>query len=314
MEKPKSEILSKSDAIDHFVRVLSEVVGSERGAQMCIYDVLWDNHFGFRCRINEEESRMLAGLSSVLSVRQDSDVEHSNKDCGSNQQRIAWSPGFTSFTDRDNQRNGISHYLFGSNTKHWIVQMAKPGVAVVTRSQMVDYYAQTLSMVLGNEQDAQMCIYHISWQNKFGFCCELDEDTARDLAGVSGVLSVQLDANCESENKDYGGLDTVQKTNLIEPTPMRTKRLFVTGLSFYTSEKTLRAAFEGFGELVEVKVIMDKISKRSKGYGFIEYASEEAAAAALEEMNGKIINGWMIVVDVAKANPPKYGRDSSIMK
>lgn len=34
-----------------------------------------------------------------------------------------------------------------------------------------------------SEQDAQMCIYHISWQNKFGFCCELDEDTARDLAG-----------------------------------------------------------------------------------------------------------------------------------
>lgn len=91
--------------------------------------------------------------------------------------------------------------------------------------------------------------------------------------------------------------------------------------------------------LAAVKVIMDKISKRSKGYGFIEYASEEAAAAALEEMNGKvllgsycyefvlcknyiwrvdvllqIINGWMIVVVVAKANPPRYGRDSSIMK
>ncbi|KAK7818662.1 organelle rrm domain-containing protein 1 [Quercus suber] len=81
-----------------------------------------------------------------------------------------------------------------------------------------------------------------------------------------------------------------------------------TGLSFYTSEKTLRAAFEGFGELVEVKIIMDTISKRSKGYAFIEYTTEEAASAALKEMNGKIINGWMIVVDVAKTNPPRYSR------
>jgi RNA recognition motif-containing protein len=87
-----------------------------------------------------------------------------------------------------------------------------------------------------------------------------------------------------------------------------------------------------------VKIIMDKISKRSKGYAFIEYTTEEAASAALKEMNGKvsqstripslpnppffqerlspalcywclqIINGWMIVVDVAKSNPPRYSR------
>ncbi|GAA0146013.1 hypothetical protein LIER_06063 [Lithospermum erythrorhizon] len=89
---------------------------------------------------------------------------------------------------------------------------------------------------------------------------------------------------------------------------IKTKKIFVTGLSFYTSEKTLRAAFDVFGELIEVKIIMDKISKRSKGYAFIEYTTEEAASTALREMNGKIINGWMITVDVAKKNPPKYGR------
>ncbi|KAL6529596.1 hypothetical protein OROGR_015219 [Orobanche gracilis] len=89
---------------------------------------------------------------------------------------------------------------------------------------------------------------------------------------------------------------------------IRTKKLFVTGLSFYTSEKTLHAAFEGFGEIVEVKIIMDKISKRSKGYAFVEYTSEEAACTALREMNGKIVNGWMITVDVAKTNSRKYNR------
>lgn len=83
-----------------------------------------------------------------------------------------------------------------------------------------------------------------------------------------------------------------------------------------------------------VKIIMDKISKRSKGYAFVEYTTEEAASAALNEMNGKvaakdvvstdipnsilmvveflqIINGWMITVDVARKNPPKYNRGSS---
>ncbi|XP_021825762.1 organelle RRM domain-containing protein 1, chloroplastic-like [Prunus avium] len=85
-------------------------------------------------------------------------------------------------------------------------------------------------------------------------------------------------------------------------------------LFFNTSEISAfngRAAFEGFGELVEVKIIMDKISKRSKGYAFIEYTTEEAASAALREMNGKIINGWMIVVDVAKTSPPRYSRSQS---
>lgn len=34
-----------------------------------------------------------------------------------------------------------------------------------------------------SEKDAQMCIYHVSWQSNFGFCCELDEECARELAG-----------------------------------------------------------------------------------------------------------------------------------
>ncbi|KAF6167390.1 hypothetical protein GIB67_020696 [Kingdonia uniflora] len=81
-------------------------------------------------------------------------------------------------------------------------------------------------------------------------------------------------------------------------------------LSFYTSEKTLHAAFEGFGELVEVKIIMDRISKRSKDYAFLMYTIKEAAGATMKEMNGKIINGWIIVVDVAQTSPPKYNKDS----
>ncbi|XP_042976450.1 organelle RRM domain-containing protein 1, chloroplastic-like isoform X3 [Carya illinoinensis] len=145
------------------------------------------------------------------------------------------------------------------NTNHWLVRMDKPGVGVVTKAQMVDYYAQALTKVFGNEKHAQMCIYQISWRSNFRFCCDLDDEIAWELAGVLGVLSVLPDKNFESKNKDYGGL------------------------SFYTSEKTLRTASEGFGELVEVNIIVDKISKRSKGYAFIEYATEEAASTALRD-------------------------------
>lgn len=101
------------------------------------------------------------------------------------------------------------------------------------------------------------CIYHVSWKTNFGFCCELDEDCAQELAGVLGVLSVQPDNNFESENKDYAGSNLENSWNVSnsseasQEAPLKTKKLFVTGLSFYTSEKTLRAAFEGFGELVE---------------------------------------------------------------
>ncbi|KAM3732989.1 hypothetical protein ACB098_11G100600 [Castanea mollissima] len=283
MEEPPHGVNSKPQVIEYYVKTLERVLGSEKDAQRCIYDASWDTHFGFCCDIDEETSRELAGLPGVLSVRPDPDYSSVKKDCNSS----------------SIQSNYLSSSQIGSNllfpvgsTKHWLVQMDKPGIGVVTKAQMVDYYAQILTKVLGNEKDAQMCIYHVSWQSNFGFCCKLDDECARELAGNNLQSSPDLPDPSEAS----------------QTTPIKTKKLFVTGLSFYTSEKTLRAAFEGFGELVEVKIIMDKISKRSKGYAFIEYTTEEAASAALKEMNGKIINGWMIVVDVAKTNPPRYSR------
>ncbi|XP_065869726.1 organelle RRM domain-containing protein 1, chloroplastic [Euphorbia lathyris] len=304
MENPPPGLNSKPEIVDFYVDTLERVLGSKKDAQMSIYDASCDTHFGFCCEIDEETSRKLISLPGVLSVRPDPHHNSEEKDYSSS----------VNLGNQSYPQTGNTLLFHMGNTKHWLVQMDKPGVGVVTKAQMVDYYAGILSKVLGNEKDAQMCIYHVSWQSNFGFCCELDEECARELAGVPGVLSVQLDKNFESENKAYGGnniansADRSYSSEVGQVTPIKTKKLFVTGLSFYTSEKTLRAAFEGFGELVEVKIIMDKISKRSKGYAFIEYTTEEAASAALKEMNQKIINGWMIVVDVAKTSPPKYSR------
>ncbi|XP_072990467.1 organelle RRM domain-containing protein 1, chloroplastic [Typha latifolia] len=301
MEKPPGVGPSRKEVVDYYVETLAKVLGSEKEAQMCIYDASWENHYRFCCDIDEGVSRELARLPGVLSVRPDGDEESGKKDYSNLNLSLA--------EQLKSDSNTSSSSPTGSKNEYWLVQMEKPGVEVVTKAQMVDNYTQILTKVLGNEKDAQVCIYHISWEKDFGFCCQIDEECANELADVAGVLSVRPDKNFGSDNKNYRGDDDLMKSaELNQLSDVKTKRLFVTGLSFYTSEKTLRAAFEGFGELVEVKIIMDKISKRSKGYAFIEYTTEEAASAALKEMNGKIINGWMIVVDVARTNPPRNSR------
>ncbi|XP_057732784.1 organelle RRM domain-containing protein 1, chloroplastic-like isoform X1 [Arachis stenosperma] len=307
MEPPPHGVTSKSQLIDYYANTLHKVLASERDAQMCIYDASCDTHFGFCCDIDPQITSQLTSLPGVLLVRPDPDFSSSKKD-------YSLSSGQEGLLSNSKLQFETNMLFFLENSKHWLVRIDKPAVGIVTKAQIVDYFVQILTKVMGNEKDAQMCIYHVSWKKIFGFCCELDDDCAQELVGVPGVLSVQPDNNFESANKDYEGNNlenslSVQKSfETSQAAPLRTKKLFVTGLSFYTSEKTLRAAFEGFGDLVEVKIIMDKISKRSKGYAFVEYTTEEAASAALKEMNGQIINGWMIVVDVAKTNPPRHNR------
>lgn len=305
MDTPPKGLNSKSVIIDYYVKSLERVLGSEEDAQMCIYDASCESHFGFCCDIDEEISRELACLPGVLSVRPDPDFNSMKKDYS-----------YSNVQSNPPSRSSNGNYLLFplKNSKNWLVRIDKPAIGVISKPQVIDYCVQILANVLGNEKDAQMCMYNISWKSNVGFCCELDDESALELAGVPGVLSVQLGEKFESDNKDYGGENLQQSSNFPnssaadQSTNIGTKKLFVTGLSFYTSEKTLRAAFEGFGVLVEVRIIMDKISKRSRGYAFIEYTTEQAASAALKEMNGKIINGWMIVVDAAKKTPTRYGR------
>ncbi|KAL6535796.1 Organelle RRM domain-containing protein 1, chloroplastic [Orobanche hederae] len=300
VEAPPQELTSRSQIIDYYASKVKSVLDSEKDAQRCIYDASCDTHFVFCCDIDEECANELASVPGVLSVKPDPDVDSTEKD-------------YISLYNTDSRPFFGSTLLFPAGTsKHWLVRMERPAFGAIRKAHVVDYYVQVLMRVLRNEEDAQMCIYHVSWQsNYFGFCCELDDESARELTAVPGVLSVQPDENFGSDDKDYAGESSGASQDSSASTlkiNIRTKKLFVTGLSFYTSEKTLRAAFEGFGEIVEVKIIMDKISKRSKGYAFVEYTTEEAACTALREMNGKVVNGWMITVDVAKTNTPKYNR------
>lgn len=79
-------------------------------------------------------------------------------------------------------------------------------------------------------------------------------------------------------------------------------KVFVGGLSWGTGDQELKAAFQPVGEIVEAKVITDRETGRSRGFGFVTFQDPEAAKAAITQMNGKTLDGRTIRVDLATDN------------
>src|SRR5262245_6145547 len=77
-------------------------------------------------------------------------------------------------------------------------------------------------------------------------------------------------------------------------------RLFIGGLSWDTDENGLRTAFERFGELGDVRVITDRDTGRSRGFGFVTFVNETDAQKAIEEMNGSVLDGRTLNVNEAQ--------------
>lgn len=94
------------------------------------------------------------------------------------------------------------------------------------------------------------------------------------------------------------------------------KKLYVGGLSYDTTESTLKEFFSGAGTVESAVVIIDRISNRSKGFGFVEMSSDEEAQKAIEMFDGKELDGRIIKVSEARpmeSRPPRqsgFGRDS----
>jgi RNA recognition motif-containing protein len=83
--------------------------------------------------------------------------------------------------------------------------------------------------------------------------------------------------------------------------------IFVAKLNFKTTSEQLLALFEQFGEVTSAKVIIDKLTNRSKGYGFVEMANETEAYAAINDLNESELDGSTIVVK--KARPKTEGAE-----
>lgn len=85
-------------------------------------------------------------------------------------------------------------------------------------------------------------------------------------------------------------------------------KLFVGSLSYQATDDDLRDAFASVGQVVSAKVIMDRDTGRSKGFGFVEMATEEEAAKAVKEMDGKEIAGRAVVVNEARPQEKRERR------
>jgi len=85
------------------------------------------------------------------------------------------------------------------------------------------------------------------------------------------------------------------------------KKVFVGSLSWDTTELGLSEAFQRFGEIAETKLIMERDTGRSRGFGFITFETEEAAQQAISEMDGKELDGRTIRVDMAQDKGPRGG-------
>ena len=83
------------------------------------------------------------------------------------------------------------------------------------------------------------------------------------------------------------------------------KKIYVGNLNYASTEETLKNAFSQFGEIASAVVIHDRMTQQSKGFGFVEFADDAAAESAINEMNGKEIDGRRVRVNAAEERPPR---------
>jgi len=86
-----------------------------------------------------------------------------------------------------------------------------------------------------------------------------------------------------------------------------TKKLYVGNLSFDTTQEKLRELFAQAGEVTEVSIITDRDTGRSKGFGFVEMATEQAAQDAIKRFNGSTLDNRSLTVNEARPREERSG-------
>lgn len=90
---------------------------------------------------------------------------------------------------------------------------------------------------------------------------------------------------------------------------MAQQNLFIGSLAYSTTDDTLKAFFETIGEVESARVITDRDSGRSKGFGFVEYKDEANNQKAIDELDGKELDGRAISVGLARPKEDRPKRD-----
>lgn len=90
---------------------------------------------------------------------------------------------------------------------------------------------------------------------------------------------------------------------------MAQQNLFIGSLAYATTDDTLKAFFEQIGEVESARVITDRDSGRSKGFGFVQYTDESNNQTAVDKLNGKELDGRAISVGLARPKEDRPKRD-----
>lgn len=86
------------------------------------------------------------------------------------------------------------------------------------------------------------------------------------------------------------------------------KKLYVGGLSYSTTEAGLRDAFSKAGEVASATILTDKMTGKSRGFGFVEMADDNGASSAIEMYHGKMLDGRTLTVNEARPLEPRPAR------
>lgn len=84
-------------------------------------------------------------------------------------------------------------------------------------------------------------------------------------------------------------------------------RLYVGNLAYSTMDQQLQEAFSEFGEVTSASVVIDRATGQSRGFGFVEFNSNEEAERAIQSLNGATLDGRSITVNVARERRPSAG-------
>ncbi len=88
-------------------------------------------------------------------------------------------------------------------------------------------------------------------------------------------------------------------------------KLFVGNLSFDTTENDLQDTFAGHGTVLEANLMMDRLSGRPRGFGFVTMSTEEEAQKAISALNGTSVNGRNLTVNLARPREERAGGGSN---
>ena len=84
-----------------------------------------------------------------------------------------------------------------------------------------------------------------------------------------------------------------------------TSKIYVGGLPFSTTDQELKGLFDEYGTVESARVITDKLSGRSRGFGFVEMSNGQEAVTAIAELNGTELGGRSLLVNEAKPQAPR---------